>query len=329
MTKYWRLPSGRAFEQARNVPWLETLALSHERQWSGFSCALVFGKAPIPLMWQTPDVIVSFLLTGTADIQWNQEGVTRRRPWKSGRICLFGGDEPHNVRCHGQVLTLNCAIPPSLLSQACRIQCGCNHSNYPLISRVSFQDDDLWHLGRYLRNELMSTAKPNRPQLGLLSMALADYLLRNSEACRQCSKCSTSHRTAPGPHHQHVFDELWKSIHFISQNLGEDGLSIEKIAIDIGMSPFYFARMFRAALGVPPHRYIVEQRLIRAQELLRQSDRSAADVAFLCGFSSQSHLTSTFRRLLGTTPSVYRRTQHEIIEHFDVAPEIDWKSGTE
>ncbi len=68
-----------------------------------------------------------------------------------------------------------------------------------------------------------------------------------------------------------------------------------------------FARAFKAAFGQTPHRYILSQRLTRAQELLAANDLTLAEVAYSCGFASQSHMTDVFRQKLGVTPGRYRK----------------------
>jgi AraC family transcriptional regulator len=84
-------------------------------------------------------------------------------------------------------------------------------------------------------------------------------------------------------------------------------LSLVSLAKESGYSRAHFLRMFRAATGVTPHQYVLEMRLSTAQQLLRQSTISLADVALKCGFSSQTHMNDLFRKQLGVTPQEYRR----------------------
>jgi AraC family transcriptional regulator len=84
-------------------------------------------------------------------------------------------------------------------------------------------------------------------------------------------------------------------------------LSLVSLAKESGYSRAHFLRMFRAATGLTPHQYVLEMRLSTAQELLRQSKLSLADVALKCGFSSQTHMNDVFRKQLGVTPQEYRR----------------------
>lgn len=93
----------------------------------------------------------------------------------------------------------------------------------------------------------------------------------------------------------------------IDANLDAD-LSLKSLAEESGYSRAHFLRMFRTATGLTPHQYVLDLRLRRAQERLRQANSSIIDVALSCGFSSQSHMTNVFRRRLETTPGELRRT---------------------
>lgn len=90
----------------------------------------------------------------------------------------------------------------------------------------------------------------------------------------------------------------------------EESLSLDDLAAQVGVQPTQLWRLFKAHFGISPHQYILTRRLALAQQLLRQPDANLADIAARTGFSSQSHLTSTFRKHLGLTPGHYRR-QHQ------------------
>jgi AraC family transcriptional regulator len=85
-------------------------------------------------------------------------------------------------------------------------------------------------------------------------------------------------------------------------------LSLHALAKESGYSRAHFLRMFRAATGLTPHQYVLERRLNRAQQLLKQKQTALADIAVACGFSSQTHMTDSFRNHLGITPGEYRRS---------------------
>lgn len=81
-------------------------------------------------------------------------------------------------------------------------------------------------------------------------------------------------------------------------------ISLSKLAEAVGLSPYYLARTFERETGLPPHTYLENVRVRKAQELLRRGE-SLAGVAFAAGYSDQSHLTHRFKRFLGITPGQY------------------------
>ena len=92
---------------------------------------------------------------------------------------------------------------------------------------------------------------------------------------------------------------------FIETHLGDD-LTIEILANEACLSPFHFARAFKAATGTPPHRYLTDRRIGHAKFLIAEGRLPLAEIAGQCGFSSQSHFTRWFKRVVGTTPGAYR-----------------------
>ena len=101
----------------------------------------------------------------------------------------------------------------------------------------------------------------------------------------------------------------WKMrrlIDFIEEHLDGD-LSLEAMAREVDISPLYLARAFKAAIHQSPHQYVLARRIERARELLRDTDLPIVDVALSSGFSSQSHLSNWFLRMVGISPAAYRR----------------------
>lgn len=94
---------------------------------------------------------------------------------------------------------------------------------------------------------------------------------------------------------------------YIGQNLIDD-LSVSDVARVVELEPDTFARRFKAATGLAPHAYVLEQRLQRAERLLADTRLGIAAIAVQVGFATQSHLTETFRRARGVTPHAYRRS---------------------
>jgi AraC family transcriptional regulator len=96
---------------------------------------------------------------------------------------------------------------------------------------------------------------------------------------------------------------------YIEAHLGQD-LSLLSLAAEAGVSPANLARGFKRAMGRSVHQYVLVRRVEWAATLLGGAEQSIAEIALATGFSSQSHLTTAFRRSYGTTPAAYRRQRH-------------------
>ncbi|WP_460119989.1 AraC family transcriptional regulator [Pseudomonas sp. S2_C03] len=84
--------------------------------------------------------------------------------------------------------------------------------------------------------------------------------------------------------------------------------SLEELAQAVNLSPFHFARVFRHATGIPPHTWLMQQRIARARILL-QGGCLPLEVATQLGFADQSHLSRQFKQVYGVGPGAYRRAR--------------------
>lgn len=85
-----------------------------------------------------------------------------------------------------------------------------------------------------------------------------------------------------------------------------ENVPLSRLAEVAGLEPFALLRAFARAYGLPPHAWLVQARVRRAQALLREG-LPPGEVAAAVGFADQSHLTRHFKRVLGITPGCYRR----------------------
>jgi AraC-like DNA-binding protein len=84
-------------------------------------------------------------------------------------------------------------------------------------------------------------------------------------------------------------------------------LCVEEMARAAGLSRAHFSREFRRAFSEPPHAYLLTRRLERAAALLRNTDRSVADVCFSVGLQSVGSFTTSFTTTYGLSPTAYRQ----------------------
>ncbi|MFC4810932.1 helix-turn-helix domain-containing protein [Paenibacillus sp. GCM10023250] len=94
----------------------------------------------------------------------------------------------------------------------------------------------------------------------------------------------------------------------IDVRLGED-MSLPALASQASMSPSYFSRLFKQHTGLNVTEYVIAKRIMRAKELLADTDRTVAEIAAACGFDSLPHFYRMFKKIAGDTPAHYKRKQ--------------------
>ena len=92
---------------------------------------------------------------------------------------------------------------------------------------------------------------------------------------------------------------------YIEQHLDQP-LSLGELAQLAALSEYHFVRMFRTSFGLPPHRYVLQRRLLRARQLLQHSRLPLGEIALACGFASASHFSNRFRAAFGAAPGLLR-----------------------
>ncbi|MBI1358585.1 MAG: helix-turn-helix domain-containing protein [Acidobacteria bacterium] len=199
-----------------------------------------------------------------------------------------------DMRFHERSEFIHCALEDTLTHDVL-------HDLEPAIPQPVFrsgiQDKGIQCILELLIEELDAPFPLGRLYVDSLAQALATrYVLMEYALARR----RTSEAAGLAPR------VLTRVLGKIEAHLDAD-LSLQALADESGYSRAHFLRLFRLATGVTPHQYILSLRLKRAQDQLKQSDASISDVALSCGFSSQSHMTSLFRRRLEMTPGEFRR----------------------
>ena len=94
---------------------------------------------------------------------------------------------------------------------------------------------------------------------------------------------------------------------YVESHLDHD-LGLGQLAALAQMNVDSFLRAFRQRTGMTPHRYVLRQRVLRAQALLRVPAIGIGEVSARCGFRAQASFTRAFHRITGTTPRDYRNS---------------------
>lgn len=164
-----------------------------------------------------------------------------------------------------------------------------------ILPQLKIRDPLIQQIGLTLKSELETNQLSDRLYAESMANALAVHLLRRYPTRQQRI------RDYVGGLPKH---KLEQAIDYIQAHLAAD-VSLEAIATELGMSQYYFARLFKQSTGYSPYQYLIKCRIKRAQELLLQGQQSMANIALQVGFASQSQFGRHFKRLTGVTPKQF------------------------
>lgn len=166
------------------------------------------------------------------------------------------------------------------------------------VDRFLFRDAKLKNLCQRLCREIILRDRADRLLIEMLAIELAEVFLHDySTAPEHTRGIPTGGLTR---------NNAKRVLEYAEANLGR-ALTLRELAGVAQLSVHHFVRMFRKTLGVTPHQYLLERRVERAKDLLRDKRAGLAEVALSSGFGSQSHFTSAFHRAVGATPSEFQR----------------------
>jgi AraC-like DNA-binding protein len=100
----------------------------------------------------------------------------------------------------------------------------------------------------------------------------------------------------------------------------EEDWPVERLANVSGVSEAHFARSFKEAFGVPPHRYLLTRRIERAKALLRDTDEPIIEIALQTGWNSLGTFGRVFRDVTGESPSELRAREQASAHRLDQVP---------
>ncbi len=97
-----------------------------------------------------------------------------------------------------------------------------------------------------------------------------------------------------------------EALRYMETHFG-DKISLDEIAALVHFSPYYFHRLFRAAIGKTPNEYLTFLRISEAKRLLLEDERDMVNIAALCGFPSQSYFNYIFKKETGMAPNLFKK----------------------
>ena len=163
-----------------------------------------------------------------------------------------------------------------------------------------FRDPLIEQIARAIRAEMLDPAPGGKMLVETLASALGVHILRHRSSLNPASVVLPEARGALDPR------RLRRVMDLIEAHPAEE-LTVERLAAEACLSPFHFARAFRAATGAAPHRYLADRRMARAGTPVADGAVSIVEFAARCGFPSQAAFPRWFTRFAGAPPGDYRR----------------------
>ncbi|MGE3537443.1 MAG: helix-turn-helix domain-containing protein [Candidatus Tectimicrobiota bacterium] len=269
---------------------------SHTLGWHGIS---VWGRQSPPTAITLPPLTKHQVL-----IQFNagprllqeRDGHSTIGPWRKGDILIVRAGQPTAWHAEGPIDNLHIDLEADFLDQVALESCDMNPDYVELLDVLHGRDREIVRIGNALLRELRTPGPGGPLYAESLGNLLALHLLRTYST--RVPVLRYYQGGLPKPQLQRILD-------YINAHL-EQQITLAELAGLAQVSARHFLRMFKQSTGLAPHQYVLERRLLRAQELLRFSQLPLADIAFRVGFRTQSHFTQSFRRATGLTPRAYR-----------------------
>ncbi len=237
--------------------------------------AIPFEGAAFEAMWQT------------------SSGKQKQQQVRSGHVCILPANLPHEVKIECKYESIVIDFQSEFVEQIAAELTG---KNVEIVEQWAALDPLIRQLGIDLRREFQHQA-PRTLYVESVVQVLANHLVRNYSSNPVAVEDLTAKLTPK---------QLQQAIDHIHDRLTED-IRLSELADLLKMSQYRFARAFKQSTGMPPHQYLLSQRIDKSKQLLTNTQLSISDISYQLGFASQSHFTATFRRFTTVTPNRYRQ----------------------
>src|SRR5258705_7096461 len=219
---------------------------------------------------------------------------------RAGEVAIIPAGTTWSCQSHSSHLrnTLLLFLRPLFVRSAVE-EFDFSYKELALTPQIGFQNRHIRHIAMSLLGELNEAHVGGRLYADSLATCLAMQLVRRYSSLKDVQ----IGRGGMAPH------KLRKVIGLIDHHLAEEEegrVALRVMAKEVGMSYFHFSRAFKRSMGMTPTNYIAERRIERARKLLEETELPISVIALRAGVSSQSHFTTSFRRVAGATPKAVR-----------------------
>ncbi|HEY4343161.1 MAG TPA: AraC family transcriptional regulator [Parvibaculum sp.] len=226
---------------------------------------------------------------------WFDGRSVKSPPFFSGETCFYDLRRDPAVFVKGPYHSLQFYLPFAAINECALENGGRAVNDFQYEIGHAMRDPVIHHIGQAMIPAFRTSGAANSLILDHLLQAICAHVIQKygNAALKQ------------GPSGLARWQER-RAKEMLSDCLQEN-LSLSIIARECGLSVNHFSRAFRATTGMPPHKWLMHQRVKRAKLLVLNGDMPLSEIAIECGFSDQSHFTRVFGQATGLSPAAWRR----------------------
>jgi AraC family transcriptional regulator len=245
---------------------------------------------------KTPQITIAIPFEGASfqAIWQTLSGQQKQQHVRSGHVCVLPANLLHKVRVERRQEGININFKSEFIDRIADELVG---KNVEIIEQWAAHDPLIQQLGSDLKREFQQQP-PRKVYVESVVQVLANHLVRHYSTNPVAIEETTAQLTPR---------QLQQAIDYIHDRLDRD-ITLSELANVVKMSQYRFARAFKQSTGMPPHQYLLSQRIERAKQLLAMTQLPIGDISYQLGFANQSHFTATFRRFTTVTPNRYRQS---------------------
>jgi len=222
------------------------------------------------------------------------EGRVVKETYTNGKIAIYPANVIQKMNWDKEIEFVNLSLEPKLLAKCADESVDSN--NIEILPQFAIEDPVIYSLGLALKKEIESDNNHSLLYAESAATMLAVHILRHYAVQKPIIKDFAGGITR---------SQLKLVIEYIQANLHHN-LSLIQLAELVQMSPNYFVRLFKQSTGVTPYQYVLNCRISKAKDLLKNQKLSLAEISQKLGFYDQSRFSNTFRNRVGITPKKYR-----------------------
>ncbi|MCG8570921.1 MAG: AraC family transcriptional regulator [Spirochaetes bacterium] len=233
---------------------------------------------------------IGVMLSGAQETDYRHS----KQVMPEGTICVLNPGITHTGRSYTQKgWTYRMLYPGIKLLKSIAAQISEKPMTIPFFPELVIKDQELFikilNLHMLLENPASSSLEKESALVSTLSQLLIRYAEEKPEEKN---------------YQNHSF-HIHRVIEYLNDHFDQE-ISLGLLAQIAGLSPFYFLRLFKKATGLTPHIYLTHRKIESAKSFLKKG-YPISEVAYLTGFTDQSHLTNRFKSISGITPGQFQQ----------------------